>query len=56
MKILSCSLARGADVRGGDADPAVRCRTWSTTARRAVEALLAAGADPDAAARSGRRC
>ena len=49
MKILRLLLARGADVRGGDADPSSPLsNVVHNGAARGVEALLAAGADPDA--------
>ena len=48
MKILRLLLARGADVRGGDADPSSPLsNVVHNGAARGVEALLAAGADPD---------
>ena len=49
MKILRLLLARGADVRGGDADPSSPLsNVVHNGAARGVEALLAAGAAPDA--------
>jgi hypothetical protein len=49
MAILRLLLARGADVRGGDADPSSPLsNVVHNGANRGVEALLAAGSDPDA--------